>query len=243
MAKKKKKEKCPPLALWLVTFSDLVTLLLTFFVLLLTMSSMDTTILTRVTLSEADLSILDKRGSGRVQPKQSLVIELLQKPWEVMNQKDRLKDLLYPDDVLPKEMTKSDLDENLDILARNDGVALVFTDSLLFEPGGSALSPAGMQLIDQLIPIVMFNDAPLNVAGHTSAGEGAADAVALSGERAMSVLAFLVEAGVPNARLSVSAYGDAFPVLDEMGRPVENAAMNRRVELLLKTARPIGGYQ
>ena len=35
MARKKQKEVCPPLALWLITFSDLMTLLLTFFVLLL----------------------------------------------------------------------------------------------------------------------------------------------------------------------------------------------------------------
>ncbi len=84
--------------------------------------------------------------------------------------------------------------------------------------------------------------APVNVAGYTEQVENTADPLILSGDRAMSVLAFLVDAGLPNQRFSLSAYGGAFPVLDERGNPVDSA-MNRRVEILLKTARPIGGYQ
>jgi len=36
---RKKKEECPPLPIWMTTFSDLMSLLLTFFVLLFSMSS------------------------------------------------------------------------------------------------------------------------------------------------------------------------------------------------------------
>ncbi len=238
---KKKKERCPPLALWLVTFSDLVTLLLTFFVLLLTMSSMDNAILTRVTLHTADLGLLDKRGSGRANVKERLIVELMEKPWEVLDKKQRLKDLLFPDDVLPEELTKSDLDKNLDVLAKPDGVALVFTDQLLFEPGGAVLSPRGEFVLDQLVPMMTQTEAPVNIAGYTDGTEGATNPYALSGDRALSVLSFLVKAGMPNKRFSLSAYGGDFPVRDEFGRPAQSA-MNRRVEILLKTARPIGGY-
>jgi chemotaxis protein MotB len=239
---RKKKETCPPLALWLVTFSDLVTLLLTFFVLLLTMSSMDNAILTRVTLHTADLGLLDKRGSGRVDPKERLVVELMEKPWEVMDKKQRIKDLLFPDDELPEGLNKAELDKNLDILAKPDGVALVFTDKLLFAPGGSRLSPRGEALISVLVPVLMHTAAPVNVAGYTDPTDNAADPYALSADRALSVLAFLVDSGLPNRRFSLSAYGSGFPVVDERGRPVASD-MNRRVEILLKTARPVGGYQ
>ena len=150
----KKQEPCPPLALWLVTFSDLMTLLLTFFVLLLTMASMDNAILTTVTLTTADLGLLEKRGSGRVDAKARMVIELMEKPWEVLNKKQRIKDLLFPDDELPDEINKSELDKNLDVLAKPDGVALVFTDNLLFLPGGSELSEKGKYLIDRLVPMM-----------------------------------------------------------------------------------------
>lgn len=239
---RKKKQKCPPLALWLVTFSDLVTLLLTFFVLLLTMSSMDNAILTKVTLHTADLGLLDKRGSGRVGVKERLVVELMDKPWEVLNKKQRIKDLLFPDDELPEEIKKQDLEENLEVLAKPDGVALVFTDKLLFRPGSSDLSDNGKTIIDKLVPMMTQTQAPINIAGYTDRADDTETPMELSGDRALSVLAFMVDAGVPNKRFSISAYGGEFPVLDERGRPVDSA-MNRRVEILLKTARPIGGYQ
>ncbi|QGY39247.1 OmpA family protein [Pseudodesulfovibrio cashew] len=239
---KKKKESCPPLALWLVTFSDLVTLLLTFFVLLLTMSSMDNAILTRVTLHTADLGLLDKRGSGRVNAKERLIVDLMEKPWEILNKKQRIKDLLFPDDVLPDEISKSELDSNLDVLAKPDGVALVFSDDLLFSPGSTALSERGEFLIDRLVPMMTQTAAPINVAGYTDVSDNTQTPLELSGDRALSVLAYLVKAGLPDQRLSLSAYGGNFPVLDELGRPVDSAK-NRRVEILLKTARPVGGYQ
>lgn len=238
---RKKKETCPPLALWLVTFSDLVTLLLTFFVLLLTMSSMDNAILTKVTLHTADLGLLDKRGSGRVTAKERLVVTLMEKPWEVMDKKQRIKDLLFPDDELPEEIDKSELDKNIEVLAKPDGVALVFTDRLLFAPGSAVLSPRGEFVIDRLVPMMMHTPAPINVAGYTNADEGVADPYALSEDRALAVLTYLLKAGVPNRRFSISAYGSQVPITDERGNPV-NSPMNRRVEILLKTARPVGGY-
>lgn len=240
---RKKKETCPPLALWLVTFSDLMTLLLTFFVLLLTMASMDNAILTTVTLTTADLGLLDKRGSGRVNVKDRMVVELMEKPWEVLDKADRIKDLLFPDDILPDEMDKSTLYDNLDVLARQNGVALVFTSDILFEAGGSRLSDGGKFLIGRLVPMLTQTNAPINVAGHTDRTEGTGDMYELSGDRALAVIAYLVELGVPNKRFTLSAYGDHFPVVDELGRPVADSARNRRVEILLKTALPIGGYQ
>lgn len=239
---RKKPEPCPPLALWLVTFSDLMTLLLTFFVLLLTMASMDNAILTTVTLTTADLGLLERRGSGRVNVKQRMVIDLMEKPWEVLNKKQRIKDLLFPDDELPDEISKSELDKNLDVLAKPDGVALVFADNLLFIPGGSELSGKGKYLIDRLVPMMTQTPAPINVAGYSDESDNTENPYQLSGDRALSVLSFLVDAGIPNKRFSLSAYGANFPVVDELGKPVDSA-MNRRVEILLKTARPIGGYQ
>ncbi len=206
------------------------------------MASMDNAILTKVTLHTADLGLLDKRGSGRVGVKERMVVELMEKPWEVMDKKQRIKDLLFPDDVLPDKINKADLDENLKILAKNDGVALVFTDKLLFPSGSSELSEEGKFIIDRLVPMMTQTRAPINISGYTDATDNIETPLQLSGDRALSVLSFLVDAGVPNNRFSLSAYGGEYPVVDELGRPVKSD-MNRRVEILLKTARPIGGYQ
>lgn len=240
MAKKKKDKPCKPLELWLVTFSDLVTLLLTFFVLLLTMSSMDNALLTTVTLTQADLGLLDKRGSGRVNARERMVVQLMEKPWEVLEKKNRLKDLIFPDDVLPPELDRQTLEENLKILSKWDGVALVFTDELVFRPGSTELSDTGRALLDALVPVISSLPAPVDVAGYADAVDDAPDPLQVSAQRAMSVLTFLRQAGIPAKRMLVSAYGATRP--DAIGESPEARRLNRRVEILLKTQRPIGGY-
>lgn len=240
MAKKKKEKACKPMELWLVTFSDLVTLLLTFFVLLLTMSSMDNSLLTTVTLTEADLGLLSARGSGRVNVRERMVVQLMEKPWEVLNKKNRLKDLLFPDEVLPPELDRQTLEENLKILSKWDGVALVFTDELVFRPGSTELSDTGRSLLDALVPVISGTQAPVDVAGYADEVDDAPDPLETSAGRAMAVLTFLREAGIPSKRMLVSAYGATRPMVP--GESVEARRQNRRVEILLKTQRPIGGY-
>ncbi len=240
MAKKKKEKKCAPLALWLVTFSDLTTLLLTFFVLLLTMSSMDNSILTTVTLTTADLGLLERRGSGKVTASERLVVELMDKPWEVLDKKNRIKDLLYPEDVMPPELNRATLDENVEILARHDGVALVITDGLLFKEGQRELSPAGEFVVERLVPVVGYMTAPVNVIGYTDIQEAGVDPYDVSEDRALSVLGFMVKKGISQKRFTLSAYGNDRPRYE--GDDPTLRAKNRRVEILLKTNRPVGGY-
>lgn len=240
MAKKKKKEVCPPMALWLVTFSDLTTLLLTFFVLLLTMSSMDNALLTTVTLTTKDLGMLDKRGSGRVSAAERMVAELMDRPWEVVEKQNRLKDLLYPDETMPPELSKSDLMDNLDVLARNDGVALVISDGLLFDRDVTQLSDTGKYVIGQLVPIIGYMTAPINVIGYSDTDTEDVDPYVISEDRATAVLGFLAENNIPQKRFSISAYGNDRPRYT--GDNPELRAKNRRVEILLKTTKAIGGY-
>lgn len=236
---KKRKPECKPLELWLVTFSDLTTLLLTFFVLLLTMASMDNSVITTISLATGELGALQSRGSGRVTTKAELISELLENPWALLDKKDRIKDLLFPDDVLPPDLSKQDLKENLEILAKREGVALVFTDGLLFRPDSTELSETGKALLAQLVPVLTINPAPVTIGGHAGADE--TDPYVLSGDRAISVLAFFVDQGLENKKFSLAAVGPDQPVLNDAGEPVESAK-NRRVEIYLKTTRTIGGY-
>ena len=241
MAKKKKKKRGGPTALWLVTFSDLMTLLLTFFVLLLSMSSMDQSFLTRVTVYTADMGLLTIRGSGRVTAMVKEVVDILEKPWEALEKQNRIKDLLFPDDELPPEIDRQTLDENLQILAKPEGVALVLTDDLIFPTGRHTLSRAAKQILAKFVPILEYLTAPINVAGYTDDTPGrTVGNLELSGLRAMAVLQYFVSMGIGNDRFSVSAYGPNFPAAPNTTE--EGRRKNRRVEILLRTVKPVGGY-
>lgn len=242
MGRDKVKKPPDPGGGWLVTFSDLVTLLLTFFVLLLSMASMDQSFITRVTIMPAELGFLDKRGSGRVSAKVKLVSEFLERPWEVLEKQNRIKDLLFPDDVLPLDMDRATLDENLKVLAKPEGVALVLTDKLLFPLGKYKLDDNAKMLLYQFVPVLDYlGTADVNISGYTdNIGGMSSSNFMLSGERAMSVLTFFVEQGIRNERMTVSAYGPAFPMYSNT--TPEGRNQNRRVEILIKTTPHMGGY-
>jgi flagellar motor protein MotB len=66
MAREKKPPEEEGVPMWLVTFSDLVTLLLTFFVLLLSMASMDQVLLSRINPYSSSFSIMGSMSPGRI---------------------------------------------------------------------------------------------------------------------------------------------------------------------------------
>ncbi|SDB54061.1 chemotaxis protein MotB [Desulfonatronum thiosulfatophilum] len=238
MARRKKKgggAKVDPMG-WLITFSDLITLLLTFFVLLLSMSSMDRRIVTEaMSLFGANLGVVSQKTAGRIPTKLEIVVELMQRPWEFRDNEQRIRDLLFPDDVLPREISKATLEENLRLLQRPEGLAILLTDELLFPLGGHELTQSAQALLEILAPLLLYVPNVVNVSGHTDNLVGRTmDNDTLSALRAMAVLEVLLSSGVPNAKLSVSAYGDRMPVSDN--RTPEGRALNRRVGILFKTS-------
>lgn len=231
----------PPKDAWMITFSDLMTLLLTFFVLLLSMSSMDRSFLSRVTVFSSDVSIMTERGAGRIPTTMQIVIELLENPREAVRKQQRIKDLLFPDDIMPSDIDRATLDENLQILARDEGVALVLSDKLLFEMGQTTLKPSAGPILERIGDVLAYMTAPVDVAGHSDSVGGRSEAnYALSETRALGVLGFFVRFGLDGRRLSVSAYGPDQPLVEGDGKAVWDK--NRRVEILVKTTPSIGAY-
>ncbi len=243
MARRRKKSEGGGRAAWLVTFSDLMTLLLTFFVLLLSMASMDTTVINRISAQTASLSPIPRSGPGRVPERIQLIVKLLKDPYNVLEKPKRLKDLLFPDDVLPKEMVRGELDKNLEILAHPEGVVIVLTDSLLYAEGSSELSFAGKTLLDALTPVIQAVNADVNIGGHaapTADAEEEAKGYELSFLRAAGVLEHFLHRHIAADRFSLSGYGADKPL--HAGEAPEDGHKNRRVEIFIKSAPRVGGY-
>lgn len=220
---------------WLVTFSDLVTLLLTFFVLLLSMSTLDKKIITIAFTNFSDkAAFLDSRASGRIPQEIELIEEILENPWEILDKKNRIKDLLFPDRVLHPDINRSTLDQNIQVLNRPEGVALVLSDKLLFAPESSRLSSQATRLLEQIRLLIMAVNAPVNVAGYTDATGGPHyDNTRLSAERALTVLNHFLTHGLSPEQFSVSGYGPHRPLASN--QTPSGRKQNRRVEIVLKT--------
>lgn len=241
MARKKKQEEPDGVPAWLITFSDLVTLLLTFFVLILSMSSMDKTLLVEINPFERGLGVINYHGSGRVPQRIKLILELVSDPKSAFEQRDRIKDLLFPEDVLPPDIDMSTLDRNLRILQKPEGLAIALTNDLVFKPGSYELTPSAQQLLSQVVLMLQYTSADTNISGHAdNTGRNNAANYPLSGKRAMAVLEFFLATGLKPSRFSVSGYGADKPL--ESNATEYGRAQNRRVEILVKTTQRLGRY-
>lgn len=250
MARRRKKGGGGEGQAWLVTFSDLMTLLLTFFVLLLSMSSMDTTVITRITSHVRTMSPIPLSGPGKLTDRIVLIAETVKDPLNIMNKQHRLKDLLFPAEALPPGISSSELEKNLTLLAHPEGVVIVLTDSLLFDPGSAALDNSGKTLLDQLTPVMHALNADINISGHTSLQperpplSGADAGISndeLSYMRAAAILEHFLQSKMAPERFSISGYGSDKPMFPN--DTLEGQRKNRRVEILVKTTPRIGRYQ
>jgi outer membrane protein OmpA-like peptidoglycan-associated protein len=117
----------------------------------------------------------------------------------------------------------------LDELNRNGFVALYIN----FDTGKSDLKGDGMATVGEIAAMLKSNPSlRIAIEGHTDNVGQAAGNKTLSEQRAQSVMAAIVAAGIEPKRLSAAGFGQERPVADN--RSEEGRARNRRVELVKK---------
>lgn len=123
--------------------------------------------------------------------------------------------------------------------------AIDMSSAPFFSSGSAELQPAGGRLLMVLLPTLqnaIFKDYQITVEGHTDDEPINTPQFPsnweLSTARAAAVVRFLVNNGIPAAKLRAVGYADALPKLsnrDAFGRPIpENQAQNRRVIIKLE---------
>lgn len=103
------------------------------------------------------------------------------------------------------------------------------TGNIYFTPASDRLDAKSIPLLDNVFDIVSrCPDIAIEIAGHTDSDGSAAWNKTLSEKRAASVAKYLVEKGIPNARIRTVGYGETQPLVPNTSR--ENKARNRRIE-------------
>lgn len=242
-------EECPPpgAPAWMATFSDLVTLLLTFFVLLYAMSKTDESKFQSVAGS------IRKAFAGNAM-KIGETIQLGKSPDDsptMIESQDPVEpfpiDLLTTEGLLNKheinresdeDLTKMrkvlsdyNLSESVDVYQMSEGVKIRVKDKILFKRGSTvADGNKFLPVFTKIINLMKDNDWTLFVEGYAEEGEVSLDnpeigPYLLSAKRAQEVAKYLIGKGVRPEKISSVFYGD--------GRAVKND-VNRKVEFVLR---------
>jgi chemotaxis protein MotB len=209
---------------WLTTFNDMVTLLLTFFVLVLSMSKLDSGKVQQASRSVSDaFGMLNWSKNLSVKVFDPFVLPRGVKIIRSQNMKERLTDDFNQIKGVEADITR-------------DGVLVTLRDKILFETGLAQLNVKETGIIRELGGILSNVDCPIRVEGHTDDipihNSKFISNWELSAARAVAVVKYLTgECGIPPERLSAAGYAESRPLVPNDSK--QNRAINRRVEIIL----------
>lgn len=238
MAKKKKKLKLPESS-WIDTYADTITLLMTFFVLLYSMSSVDSAKFQQI--SQALNSLMTGNDAKTIleydiyQGEVPLIGGEETTTKDNENQTEENGESSTYDDV-KKFVDENDLSSIVSIISDKRGVIIQIKDSILFETGQADLKDNSKEVLDKINALIATLPNNIIIEGHT-------DNVPintyqfpsnyeLSGARASRVLRYFVEEkGQDASRFVFQGLGDTEPLYPNDSE--EHKALNRRVNILI----------
>lgn len=218
---------------WLMTYADMITLLLCFFAVFIAIAVPD-----ERKFEEAKEKVVEQfSGGDSAKMKGQYALPLSEKDTPVSS------DDLY--EALPSIVDR--FPENKDVeVQKGDRITTIEMNSAPFFPKGAAnLSEEGVKVLAELQPSLMseeYKDYTISVEGYTDDNPIKTAQFPsnweLSSARAASVVRSLIDLGVPANRLRAVGFAESNPKVpnrDERGEVIpENQAQNRRVVIRLE---------
>jgi chemotaxis protein MotB len=219
---------------WVVTFTDMISLLVTFFVLLMTFSSMEEHELLRVSslLRGSPGLIEDFDSSQLAEPPDPDLLSDTNPVYGATSPHTR------PGDQLPSELSEQSTavqpkKQALDLNQLGDGLAIAWDRSAGYAAGALDPNPRLLAALVDAAQVLLHYPHLIVVEGHSSAeftpNAQFKDAEAESFERARRAAAHLVNAGIAPERIQLTGYGTSRP--RNINQTSEARLDNRRIEL------------
>jgi chemotaxis protein MotB len=231
MVKKKRKDaECKKGApLWMVTYGDMMTLLMVFFVLIVSFSTMEEIEKFRAALGSFRGALLpwSSAPTGK-----SLIneMELVVADNEILDAASKIE----------RAVSDQDMEEDMQVHQIGDGIRIIFEDPVLFDLGDDKLKPLMYPILRKIVEVAIkskigeilieghTDDIPINTARFPSNWD-------LSAGRALEVLKFFQREGFPPERLVAVGYGQYRPRFQlPANASSREKGVNRRVEIYLK---------
>ncbi|WP_035289932.1 OmpA family protein [Clostridium sp. KNHs214] len=222
---------------WLTTYSDTITLLLTFFVLLYSMSTVNTNKFKQIASSLQ--SVLSGQGSnsildfGNGQGEVPIVGETAKSSGKSGTV---AKKSMYEE--VARYVKENKMKDKIEVLKEPKGVVLRLKESVLFDIGKGEVKENSADVLNMISNILQkFPESHVIVEGHTDnvpiSTYKYPSNWELSTARAVNVLKYFVETNKMNPdRFTAAGYGEQKPIVpnDNDG----NRAKNRRVNIIIE---------
>ena len=235
---------------WLNTYADMVTLLLTFFILLFSMSSMDSAKFDMLVMAlrssegeDTNTIVIKGEATGDKQVGTAAAGE---------NDNDIIESLDEVFEALMEFIEENKLQDKVEV-AKDEGIVFVrFMDDMLFQPNSAILKPEDREILNFVgvaIKSVQNEARSINIVGHTAAVPGdpnyAVSDRMLSTERANALLMYFEDdIGIDPIKMFATGMGKWQPLvpegtelvsIDDANATEEMRGKNRRVEILINS--------
>lgn len=228
---------------WLITYADLITLLLVFFVIMYSMSKIDSakydSLAKALQLQFNSADSILPQNDGLVGDMKPIVVEPTPVPDQELAEKTRKeRELQEFKEKLDTYIQANGLESQITVADTEKGIAMTLNDLFLFDLGKADLKAPAYEVLNQLATMLMtLENTKVSIEGHTDnlpvmTGSIFKDNWGLSSERALSVLRYLTaKAGLDEKNFIAAGYADTMPKVDN--DTPEHRAQNRRVEITI----------
>ncbi len=222
---------------WMTTFADMTTLLLCFFVLLFSFSTIDVQKFQALIQSfQGSIGILD---SGTVIEPNDLILDSIENGF-MAGQEQEMEDFIKLQEVLEEYLESYDLDSDVLVTQEDVGLILRFKDNVLFDSGKADLKSRSKGILEDISKFLQspeFIKKSIRIEGHTDTVKVIPNLLyptnwELSTGRASNVTRYLIEElGLAPERFSIAGYGEYHPIAPN--DTAENKSKNRRVDIVI----------
>jgi chemotaxis protein MotB len=212
-----------PMDNWRITFSDMITLLMTFFVMIVAMGTLnEKTVMKRLSLNKDKEVFISMPETVLQESKESLFSEQSAFSADLLN---RIR-LSFPEDEKRFFISESDR-----------GTVLTIPASLIFDASGEKLNINQSKYLGVLAASLKETRGIISIEGHSAkSGDDEIDSK-LSLEMAACALDyFIYESGISPTRFSIAGYGSKRPVTDKNLKT--SMPDNYRLEIVILKVRP-----
>ncbi|HEY9899733.1 MAG TPA: flagellar motor protein MotB [Pantanalinema sp.] len=231
---------------WLLTYADLITLLLVFFVVLYALSQVDVAKYEKLKESlnksmGANSTVIDLKGAGHrentlldggkgVLPHEQLIVPPEQLELERLSTE------------VEQMAEEAGLADELEATVTSEGLVVSISNAGFFMPGDAGLRPKAVPTLDRIARMLRTFDHTMRIEGHTDNTPISTARYPsnweLSASRATNLVRFLIERhSYEPRRLSAAGYGEYYPKVPNDTEA--HRAQNRRVDIVvLRAAQP-----